>query len=918
MIVKGGGRDSEKSWNEVNCMELTITKYKKYETNSGDLITADFKTLCKMFKKPAAQFENTLAECMANEKIYDKMNAAKHAVGGVAWGENAGGKRGNAFVINRCAIGLDYDDLEECGENETHEIYAKIENFLNGYNYLIYSTTKHDKRSPRLRIIIPTLRAMTAEEYTPIARACYSKIGWSGADLCGTRPAQMMGFTLLLKNSEYICKSVTDKEYLDVDNFIKENNIDIENPNTWQYSEEEKKTFKKVKSRIKAVKATAGGKKLTTANVIDIANISTKFQNDKIANAFNSAYTISKAIEKFTPDYYKLEYENGDEKRYSLAESSSKAGLRVSCDAICYSYHSKDILADGHFHNAFDLVRLHLYGDLDGREYKDDKKRPSYLAMKKLAESDTEVIKYLYNITEENAGEGNEEVAGENKNEEREKLKFAAVAALGSGRDGEYGAAYGMYTLALDRFCYAIDQECWYQYNGAAWKEVKPDVVQGLCDELYHGIGFALVDKDERINADNANVMLKMLNKYNSRKNAVLILKQFVMVNKSDFDKNDMLVAMPNGYTIDLADNAGTIRKSCPTDYITKTTSVSITDTEEDFCEGFDEYIHSLFADEDVHSYQQRACGYGLTGLKSEKKLFITWGENGNNGKSTFLEMLKDTFKDYAKTVDSSLLLSSRFGRDSEAATPQLAELNGVRLVLADEVGKGKKFDTATVKRITGGAAIRARKLHQDSVEFIPKFKLMLAVNDVPQLQDAQDTALKLRMRILPYDATFTTGDKSIEQKIHSDEWKRALLRWCVEGYRLYEAIGLDNYDGVGAIQRSDLPGRMVEILSNYFKESDDYADFFETYYEISELKSYVTVKEMFDVYQKEYHGYDDYKVFGKRLAKYMRSQGYESGRRMVTDENGSMSKAVCWFMVRRIGTGTLAERNRDRSVVYC
>ena len=892
-------------------MELTVVKYSKYQTNTGDLITNDFAGLCKMFEKPARSFDKTLAECKADEATYNAMNEAKKACGGVAWGENADGKRGNAYVINRCAIGLDYDDLEECGENETHEIYAKIEKFLSGYNYLIYSTTKHAKNSPRLRIIIPTSRVMSAEEYTPVARAAYNKIGWKGADLCGTRPAQMMGFALGLKDSEYIYKAVTDAEYLDVDKFISENNIDIENPNSWAYSEEEKKEFKKVKSRIKAVKATAGDK---PANIIDIANICTKYANSKTANAFNKAYTISMAIEKFVPDYYKLEYENGDEKRYSLTESSSKAGLRVTCDALCYSYHSKDVLADGHFHNAFDLVRIHLYSDLDdGKEYKDERKRASYVAMCKLAEADSEVIKYLYNVSDEEA-----------PGDVEEKRRAAAIAACGSGRDGEYGLAYGMYTLALDRYVFAVDENCWYEYDGVAWKAVKDVNVGVLCDELHSAIARALVEKNENINSEEAGKMLKMLNKYTTRMNAIKLLREFVLVNKSDFDKNDYLVAMSNGYTIDLADNAGTIRKSRATDYITKHAGTFITDTDDDKNEEFDAYINSIFADEEVKDYAQRAAGYALSGLTSEKKMFVTWGESGNNGKSKFLEMLKDVWGDYAMTVVSSMLLSNRFGeRDSEAASPVLADLAGVRLVLSDEVSENRKFDTATVKRVTGGAAIRARKLHKDSFEYIPKFKTFLAVNEVPQLKNAADSALRLRIRIIPFDTEFSLAnnnlDYDIEHKIHSEAWKRACLRWAVEGFRMYDAVRLDDYDGGKAIAKSTLPSRMSEILGNYIKDSDDYGDFFETYYEISDYKSYVTVKEMYDVYTKEFHGGDDYKVFGKKLGRLLKDLGLEQGRRMVTDEQtGSMSKARCWFMIRRIGYGTADERAHDRNTIYC
>ena len=904
-------------------MEMTVTKYNKYETANGDLITSDFSGLCKMFEKPKAEFSFTLADVKADEKVKALMDARKHACGGVAWGENKDGKRGNKYVVNRCAISLDYDDLATCADGTEHPIYAKIKGFLGEHNYLMYSTTKHDKNSPRLRIIIPTNRSMSAEEYTPVARQCYKLIGWEGADPCGWSPAQMMGFTCHLKNSEYVFRARTDGKYFDVDAFLQEQEIDVNDEKTWAFSPAEQAKIKSVKAKIKAVKQSHGnnnGNNKTARANLDIANICSNFSGSRVANAFNKTYSISAAIDKYVPDFYTLESTNGNEARYTLTGSSSKAGLRVTDDALAYSYHSHDPLADGHFHNAFDLVRVHLYGDLDtAGEYKRDYKRPSFSAMKKLCESDKSVVANMYNVDSQEIKHAYIKVS-------EETAKFAARRACDGAYTGDNALAKGLEILAADRYVYAVDAACWYRWDGNRWTEEKDVNVASLCDELRAAIGLLATaegDTNNDINMEMVNTNLKALDKYRTRNNALAMLRTAIAVRKADMDANDMLVPMNNGYTIDLSKDEGTIRKSEPADMMTKCVNAYIDDTDDDFCSEFDDYIADMFVDEDVRDYEQRVAGYSLTGLKSEKKFFVNWGPRGNNGKSTHLEFLKDVYGDFAVTVNSNLLLSNRFGNsDSEAPSPVLAEVAGARVVMCDEVGKGRKFDTATIKQLTGGAAIRARKLRQDSFEFVPRFKVMLAVNDVPELQDAGDSALRLRIRIIPFDAAFSakdgdrTIDYDIEKKIHSGEWKRACLRWMVDGYRLYNAVRLDDYDGGSSVMKSSLPTRMASILSDYITDSDEYQNFFESFYDYAMPGSYVTVSEMFDVYSKEFRGKDEYSIFVKRLAKFMREAGFESGRRMIRDENANVRKATVWFGIRRLGYGSFEERQHDSSQI--
>lgn len=104
-----------------------------------------------------------------------------------------------------------------------------------------------------------------------------------------------------------------------------------------------------------------------------------------LIGAFCRTYTITEAIAKFLPEAYTA---TGHEDRYTYANGSTAAGLVIYDDKFA-DHHGTDP-ASGKLCNAFDLVRLHLYGHLDADT--DSRtpvnKIPSYLSMMKLAGKD--------------------------------------------------------------------------------------------------------------------------------------------------------------------------------------------------------------------------------------------------------------------------------------------------------------------------------------------------------------------------------------------------------------------------------------------------------------------------------------------------------------------------------------------------
>lgn len=217
----------------------------------------------------------------------------------------------------------------------------------------------------------------------------------------------------------------------------------------------------------------------------------------------------------------------------------------------------------------------------------------------------------------------------------------------------------------------------------------------------------------------------------------------------------------------------------------------------------------------EVIEYVRRAVGYSLTGDTSEEVLFFVYGPGGS-GKSTFLEAVRATLGDYATTARFDMFVK-RVG-DAPSANPDEARLRGSRFVASIETDEGKRLSEGTIKRLTGGDVISARELYSRAFDYKPAFKLWLAANDAPRVND-QDDALFRRMRriVFPHGRTGEgTRDKSIKAMLtNASATGPAILAWAVQGCLAWQRDGLKT------------PAAVVASTNAYRAENDPLAEFF-------------------------------------------------------------------------------------------
>lgn len=266
-------------------------------------------------------------------------------------------------------------------------------------------------------------------------------------------------------------------------------------------------------------------------------------------------------------------------------------------------------------------------------------------------------------------------------------------------------------------------------------------------------------------------------------------------------DTDPYLLNCANG-TLDL--RTGELREHDPRDLITKVAGCVYEPGATS--DAFARFIAEVLPDEEVRAFVKRMLGQSLAGVVREHVLPIFTGK-GKNGKSTLIETVRAVLGDYAIEAEPDLLLA----RDRAHPTG-LADLMGRRLVTSQETDEGRKLAAATVKRLTGGDRIRARRMREDFFEFTPSHTVVMITNHKPRVP-GDDDALWRRIRIVPFDVVVDKPDPTLPERLREE--LPGVLAWLVDGYREYVEHGLTAPEGVTRVTEdyrnaSDSIGRFL------------------------------------------------------------------------------------------------------------
>ena len=256
--------------------------------------------------------------------------------------------------------------------------------------------------------------------------------------------------------------------------------------------------------------------------------------------------------------------------------------------------------------------------------------------------------------------------------------------------------------------------------------------------------------------------------------------EQEVAISVDDLDQDHMLFNCKNG-TLDL--RTGQFRSHRRGDLITKLAPVAYNPDAD--CPRWQQFMNEVMAgNQDKVAFLQRAVGYCLTGDTREQCLLGLFGQGGN-GKSTFLETLKDMMgQDYARQAARDTFTHRGIGQ-----IPQdLAGMRGSRLVTLPDFEKGVRLNEALIKQVTGGDQISARHMYKGQFTYRPTYKLWLMGNHKPEIQDATHGMWR-RIHLIEFGVKFKKDDTLRGELLKE---LPGILNWAVQGCKAWLREGLE------------------------------------------------------------------------------------------------------------------------------
>ena len=396
----------------------------------------------------------------------------------------------------------------------------------------------------------------------------------------------------------------------------------------------------------------------------------------------------------------------------------------------------------------------------------------------------------------------------------------------------------------------------WRHWNGAVWEKDNTLAVYDIARKITREVSNlapALTVAQRRVVASARTVAAIERLARSARAHAASV---------EQWDADTMALSTPSG-VINL--RTGSLRPAKREDYATKSTLVAPLNLGDPglHCPVWIKSLQRWCGNDiDLEMYLQRFAGYCLTGITTEHALAFFYG-TGRNGKSVFLDAIREIMGDYAKVASMEMFQASQQERHST----EIAGLMGARLVTAQETQEGRRWDEAKIKELTSATKINARFMRQDFFEYTPQFKLFFAGNHKPGLRSV-DEAMKARVHIVPFTITIPESerDQRLSHKLRAEY--PGILQWMIDGCREWQTQGLNP------------PAAVKAATDDYMQSEDSFAEWIEECCELN-LNAAGNIGDLYKSYKAWTERVNEFTPSAKRFGQTLESRGYSSKKIM-------------------------------------
>lgn len=231
---------------------------------------------------------------------------------------------------------------------------------------------------------------------------------------------------------------------------------------------------------------------------------------------------------------------------------------------------------------------------------------------------------------------------------------------------------------------------------------------------------------------------------------------------------------------------------------------------------------------EDAQDQFKIMAGQALTGHQpSRATIFFLWA-NGNNGKSTILDLLAATAGTYGGKPKKDVLLKG--GGNSNFHT---ISFKGIRQAIIEELPDEGFLNGGVVRDLAGTTTMTGEHKGKDVEEFEVQATIFISFNNRPQVTETAHGVWR-RLKLFRFPFTYVETKAEIRSPFHrlqnamlkdlhkkSDDAVIAFLAWRIEGARLwYEADRTDPADAPSVAEAGRQWRSANDVLAHWFEEN--------------------------------------------------------------------------------------------------
>jgi P4 family phage/plasmid primase-like protien len=286
-----------------------------------------------------------------------------------------------------------------------------------------------------------------------------------------------------------------------------------------------------------------------------------------------------------------------------------------------------------------------------------------------------------------------------------------------------------------------------------------------------------------------------------------------ILCNKSDFDQKHNLLNVQNGvldlYTGELLPHDASLMLSmiCPTEYHPGAKH-----------EVWDSTLEAITRNHpDLLPFLPVFFGYAAQGNK-RKELIASLQGPAHTGKGTIITAIRSTLgKQYVLAVAPETVLKQK--RQAGAPSGDIERLDGSRIVIVSELGRGNELEDSLLKKMSGNDSITARGNYKNDREIDPTWQFIFQTNHRIGF-DSTDSACRRRFIEIPFDNVLTkdplvTFDDGLKEWMKTDKpFHEAVLAWLVGGCVRWKKEGFH------------IPASVTEATEDLFASLDYMSDF--------------------------------------------------------------------------------------------